>query len=55
VSTDDTTERETRTRGPVARLRASPFVSELLSNRLALTGLAIILGVVVLASRSSPG
>jgi peptide/nickel transport system permease protein len=49
VSTDDTTERETRTRGPVARLRASPFVSELLSNRLALTGLAIILGVVVLA------
>lgn len=49
MSTDDTTERETRTRGPVARLRASPFVSELLSNRLALTGLAIILGVVVLA------
>ena len=49
MSTDDTTETETRTRGLVARLRASPFVSELLSNRLALTGLAIIFGIVVLA------
>lgn len=49
MSTDDTTETETRTRGPVARLRASPFVSELLSNRLALTGLTIIFGIVVLA------
>ncbi|USZ69509.1 ABC transporter permease [Halorussus salilacus] len=32
-------------RGIVARLRASPFLSELLSNRLALMGLALIFGI----------
>jgi peptide/nickel transport system permease protein len=36
-------------RGIVDRLRSSPFLSELLSNRLALVGLAIIFGMVALA------
>jgi peptide/nickel transport system permease protein len=36
-------------RGIVARLRASPFLSELLSNRLALAGLGIIFGMVLCA------
>ncbi|EMA48349.1 dipeptide/oligopeptide/nickel ABC transporter permease [Halococcus morrhuae DSM 1307] len=35
-------------RGIVERLRASPFLSELLSNRLAIIGLSIILGMVLL-------
>jgi peptide/nickel transport system permease protein len=39
----------TTRRGRLDRLRASPFLSELLSNRLALTGLGIIAGVLVLA------
>jgi len=36
-------------RGIVARLRASPFLSELLSNRLAFAGLSIIFGMVAVA------
>ncbi|MEZ3116155.1 ABC transporter permease [Halobaculum sp. MBLA0147] len=36
-------------RGLIDRLRASPFLSELLANRLAVTGLAIILGIVLIA------
>jgi peptide/nickel transport system permease protein len=38
-----------RTRGVFDRLRASPFLSDLLSNRLALAGLVIILVMVVIA------
>jgi peptide/nickel transport system permease protein len=37
------------TRGYLDRLRASPFLSELLSNRLAVVGLTIILGMVLVA------
>ncbi len=48
MSTDTATE-ETERRGRVARLRASPFLSQLLSNRLALVGLSIIGVMVVLA------
>jgi peptide/nickel transport system permease protein len=44
---DETTERESR--GFLDRLRASPFLSDLLSNRLAVVGLAIILTIVVVA------
>jgi peptide/nickel transport system permease protein len=40
---------ETVSRGFFERLRASPFLSELLSNRLAVTGLTIILFMVVVA------
>lgn len=36
-------------RGLLERLRASPFLSELLSNRLALAGLSIVLAMVVIA------
>jgi peptide/nickel transport system permease protein len=36
-------------RGVVERVRASPFLSDLLSNRLALVGLGIILAVIVIA------
>ena len=43
------TQTQTRQRGILARLRASPFLSELLSNRLALAGLSIIFVMVVLA------
>ena len=38
---------ETSPRGLFARLRASPFLSELLSNRLAVAGLSIIVGMVL--------
>ena len=38
-----------QTRGFVGRLRASPFLSDLLSNRLAVVGLTIIVGMVVVA------
>ena len=41
--------RETDTRGFVERLLASPFVSGLLSNRLALVGLSIIFTMVAIA------
>ncbi|WP_231184978.1 ABC transporter permease [Haladaptatus sp. DYF46] len=40
---------ETVSRGFFERLRASPFLSELLSNRLAVTGLTIILFILVVA------
>jgi peptide/nickel transport system permease protein len=49
MSTDTPSERETATRGLASRLRASPFLSELLSNRLAVVGLSIILAIVVIA------
>jgi peptide/nickel transport system permease protein len=45
MSTDSAAE----TRGRIARLRASPFLSDLLSNRLALVGLGIIGGMLLLA------
>jgi peptide/nickel transport system permease protein len=40
---------ETSQRGVVGRLRASPFLSKLLSNRLAVVGLTIILGMLAVA------
>ncbi|WP_049971871.1 ABC transporter permease [Haladaptatus cibarius] len=40
---------EQQTRGVVERLRASPFLSQLLSNRLAVAGLFIILSMVAIA------
>ncbi|EMA65318.1 binding-protein-dependent transporters inner membrane component [Halorubrum aidingense JCM 13560] len=40
---------QTTSRGLVDRVRASPFLSRLLSNRLALAGLAIIVAMVVIA------
>ncbi|EMA62838.1 ABC transporter permease [Halorubrum kocurii] len=42
-------EGETTSRGLVDRIRASPFLSQLLSNRLALAGLAIIVAMLVIA------
>jgi peptide/nickel transport system permease protein len=45
----DTTAETAGSRGRLARLRASPFLSQLLSNRLALIGLTIIGGMLVLA------
>lgn len=39
----------TERRGVVGRIRASPFLSELLANRLAVVGLSIILAMVVVA------
>ena len=45
----ETETRSDRTRGVFDRLRASPFLSELLSNRLALAGLVIIVVMVVVA------
>jgi peptide/nickel transport system permease protein len=48
MSTDTQTAERSR-RGLFDRLRASPFVSDLLSNRLAVTGIAIILVVLVIA------
>ncbi|KDS91445.1 peptide ABC transporter permease [Halorubrum saccharovorum] len=42
-------EAETASRGLVDRIRASPFLSQLLSNRLALAGLAIIIAMLVIA------
>ena len=49
MSTDTQTQTQSQRRGVLERLRASPFLSELLSNRLALAGLSIILVMVVLA------
>jgi peptide/nickel transport system permease protein len=43
------TKQQTDTRGLLDRLQASPFLSELLSNRLAVAGLSIILVVVLVA------
>lgn len=48
MSTQTQTEETTR-RGLVERLRASPFLSNLLSNRLALAGLVIIFGMLAIA------
>lgn len=42
-------ETETTSRGLVDRVRASPFLSQLLSNRLALAGIAIIVAMLVIA------
>jgi peptide/nickel transport system permease protein len=42
-------ETETASRGLVDRVRASPFLSQLLSNRLALAGIAIIVAMLVIA------
>jgi peptide/nickel transport system permease protein len=44
-----TTDRDRDERGALARLKNSPFLSELLSNRLALVGMGIILGMVLIA------
>lgn len=50
MSTETTATSEGRDeRGIIGRLRASQFLSELLSNRLALAGLLIIAGMVVIA------
>ncbi|WP_135829778.1 ABC transporter permease [Halorussus halobius] len=46
MSTQTETE-DVGNRGALERLRASPFLSELLSNRLAVAGLAMIFGVLV--------
>ncbi|ELZ45773.1 binding-protein-dependent transporters inner membrane component [Halorubrum distributum JCM 9100] len=42
-------ETETKSRGFIDRVRASPFLSQLLSNRLALAGLGIIVAMLVVA------
>jgi peptide/nickel transport system permease protein len=47
--TADKTPDQGRTRGLIDRLRASPFLSELASNRLALAGGVIILAMVLVA------
>jgi len=49
ATADDAAGEETETRGRIARLRASPFLSQLLSNRLALLGLGIIALMLFLA------
>ncbi|PSP65144.1 ABC transporter permease [Halobacteriales archaeon QH_8_64_26] len=50
MSTETPTTRTDRDeRGALARLKNSPFLSELLSNRLALIGIGIILGMVIIA------
>lgn len=49
MSTETIQETGGRSRGLLARVRASPFLSQLLSNRLALAGIAIIVVMVVLA------
>ena len=52
MSTETTTPEtgtEYEERGALARLRNSPFLSELFSNRLALIGIGIIVGMVAVA------
>lgn len=49
MSTDTAPDPEIADRSLLDRLRASPFLSELLSNRLALAGLSLILTMVVIA------
>lgn len=50
MSTETTSTTTTaNNRGLLERLRSSPFVADLLSNRLAVTGIAIILAMVVIA------
>jgi peptide/nickel transport system permease protein len=48
-TTTSTSSDELEDRGLVNRLRSSQFVSEMLSNRLALVGLVIIIGIVLIA------
>lgn len=43
------TETETEKRGRIARIKASPFLTELFSNRLALFGLTIIVSMLIIA------
>ena len=40
---------DTETRGTLGRLRASPFLADLLTNRLAVVGLTIILSMAAVA------
>ena len=49
MATETQTPTSEETRGFLDRLTASPFVSNLLSNRLAVVGLSIILGMVLVA------
>jgi peptide/nickel transport system permease protein len=49
MSMETEAEARTETRGFLDRLRASPFLSELVGNRLAVFGLAIILGMLFVA------
>lgn len=49
TQTESDSPTQTRSRGPLSRLRSSQFVSELLSNRLAIAGVVIILVMVVIA------
>ncbi|WP_101294032.1 ABC transporter permease [Halegenticoccus soli] len=49
MSTETKTTERRAGRGLLARLRASPFLSDFLSNRLALAGLLLIAGVVAVA------
>jgi peptide/nickel transport system permease protein len=49
MSTPTTTNEEHEKRGLIGRLRASPFLSELLSNRLAIAGLIILITMIVIA------
>ncbi|WP_227375299.1 ABC transporter permease [Haladaptatus halobius] len=49
MSTQTESNETASSRGFVERLRASPFLSELLSNRLAVTGLTIIVFIIVVA------
>ena len=49
MSTGTETETTTESRGLLRRLRASPFLSELLQSRIAVAGLAIIATMVVVA------
>ncbi|MFC4358018.1 ABC transporter permease [Halobium salinum] len=49
MSVETESAERTTQRGFLARLRASPFLSDLLSNRLAVAGIALILGMVAIA------
>ena len=49
MSTETETRTEDANRGVVARIEASPFLSDLLSNRLAVAGLLIIFGMLAVA------
>ncbi|SFG61103.1 peptide/nickel transport system permease protein [Halopelagius inordinatus] len=49
MSTETISESETESRGIAARVRASPFLSQLLSNRLAIVGIVIIVTMLVVA------
>jgi len=49
MSTETQTQSDATSRSFLDRLRASPFLSELLSNRLAVTGIVLILAMVLVA------